>query len=88
MKKLLMSAGAVVAAALGGFGNTLEGKGIPAEQGKAAPPKRKTAKKKAKRKQALPNYYSRSRWTPGGEFRNCGDKGISPKLMERVNDRR
>lgn len=86
MRKIALMAGAAVAAAVSGSRNTLEGKGIPAEQGKAAPPKRKTKAKKKKKAQ-LPNYYSRSRWTPGGEFRNCGDKGISPKLVERHNAR-
>ncbi len=30
------------------------------------------------------NYVSRSRYTPGGPNRNCGDRGISPKLLKRA----
>lgn len=28
-------------------------------------------------------YASRSRYTPGGPHRNCGDRGISPKSVAR-----
>ena len=28
-------------------------------------------------------YVSRSRYTPGGANRNCGDRGISPKRLTR-----
>lgn len=30
------------------------------------------------------NYVSRSRYTPGGPNRNCGERGISPKLLKRA----
>lgn len=29
-------------------------------------------------------YASRSRYTPGGPHRNCGDRGISPKSLIRT----
>lgn len=82
MKKLVL-AGAALAATMTEMGNIRSVSPPPPEK-----PKRKTKAKKTKHK-ARPrardyaNPYSRSIYVPGGAERNCGDRGISPKLLER-----
>lgn len=44
-------------------------------------PKRKSTRKK-KRAKAAPSYFTtRGKYIPGGEYRNCGERGISPKKL-------
>lgn len=56
--------------------------GVPIHTVEAPKPKRR-ARKAVKRNFPLFNPYSRSRYIPGGEFRNCGENGISSKLLRR-----
>lgn len=52
------------------------------EEVKAAPkPKRKPKRKRRAKAVVGYNQYSRSKYIPGGEHRNCGDNGISPKNL-------
>lgn len=45
------------------------------------PTKKKTKRRRAK---AAPSYLTaHGKYIPGGEHRNCGDNGISPKSVKR-----
>lgn len=85
MKKLMLGGlGAVAAlgaAALAG------GKIVAAEPATVEKPKEKPKRKPAKKKQrakVAPSYFTtRGKYIPGGEYRNCGERGISPKLLTR-----
>jgi hypothetical protein len=58
--------------------------GVPVTRDEAPsmpPPTKKKTKRKRAKSVPLPNYHSRSRYTPGGEHRNCGFNGISPKKV-------
>lgn len=85
MKKLMMAgvgmAAAAAAAVIGtGGANVLQGD----ELAKAPKPKRKVKRRQVAKANRLLNSYSRSKYTPGGENINCGERGISPKSYERV----
>ena len=83
MKKLILAAAGMAAA----MGRAALPQGTPAVEvsPEAAPkPKRKTKRKKVAKATRIHNRYSRSRYIPGGEDRNCGERGISPKSYERV----
>ena len=87
MKKLMLgglgTVAALGAAALAG-GRIV----VADEPASTAPPPEKKRKTKKRRQVAkanrLLNPYSKSKYIPGGEERNCGERGISPKLFERV----
>ena len=83
MKKLILAAAGMAAA----MGRAALPQGTPAVEvsPEAAPkPKRKTKRKKVAKATRIHNRYSRSRYIPGGEDRNCGERGISPKSYERA----
>lgn len=75
-------AAAAAAAVIGtGGANVLQGD----ELAKAPKPKRKVKRRRQVAKaNRLLNSYSRSKYIPGGENINCGERGISPKSYERV----
>lgn len=83
--KLTLMPSIMAAAAMSSAALAQAGVPITRDEAPKMPPP--TKKKKTKRKRAksvpLPNYYSRGRYIPGGEFRNCGENGISPKLLRR-----
>lgn len=91
MKKLMMPGFGVAAAAVAaaaatavigtGGANVLQGD----EVAKTPKPKRKVKRRRQVAKaNRLLNPYSRSKYIPGGENINCGERGISPKSYERV----
>ncbi len=83
MKKLMLAAAGMAAA----MGMAALPQGTPAVEvsPEAAPkPKRKTKRKRVAKATRVRNDYSRSKYIPGGENINCGERGISPKSYERV----
>lgn len=83
MKKLIL--GPLTAAAVLGA-SMMSGAVVAQTSMEETPkPKRKPTRKK-KRAKAAPSYFTtRGKYIPAGEYRNCGERGISPKLMERRN---
>lgn len=75
-----------IAAAAAMSAAALAGAGIPITRDEAPqmpPPTKK--KTKRRRSKAAPFYFTtRGKYIPGGEYRNCGERGISPKSYERV----
>jgi len=81
MKKLMMGGlGAIAALGAAAMSGAVVSK--VEEEVKAAPkPKRKPKRKRRAKAVVGYNQYSRSKYIPGGEHRNCGDNGISPKNL-------
>lgn len=83
MRRIAMAGAAM--ASLAAMSLTYAGTDVLKREEPPEPPKpRKKAVKRKKRAKAAPSYFTtRGRYIPGGEYRNCGDNGISPKLMRR-----